>query len=162
MDNLKGLLPWFEKKKRWCHPLCHNESTRTNPNLWGRNILCVNQSVALVFENVFFHWKWALKNAHHLFGFRRVKVITHFCFVTRYSHVRYGLIAQGFALLTLAWAGAAVPLRLIPMFLRGTQWYMRGMRWEAQVDWPTLSPSPGNEISGGGENRGWFVKLPIA
>lgn len=37
---------------------------------------------------------------------------------------------------------------------------MRGMRWEAQVDWPTLSPSHSNEISGGGENRGRFLQLP--
>ena len=37
---------------------------------------------------------------------------------------------------------------------------MRGMRWEAQVDWPTLSPSHGNEISGGGEHRSWFLQLP--
>lgn len=70
------------------------------------------------------------------------------------------VIPQSFALLALAGAGAAVALRLIPLFLRGTWWYMRGLRWEAQVDWPTLSPSHSNEISGGGENRGRFLKLP--
>lgn len=39
---------------------------------------------------------------------------------------------------------------------------MRGMRWEAQVDWPTLSPSHSNEISGGGGKQREIPQTPLS
>lgn len=39
---------------------------------------------------------------------------------------------------------------------------MRGMRWEAQVDWPTLSPSHSNEISGGGGKQREILQTPLS